>query len=49
MANDAGGASRKAKRRALQKAAGWPAHDKLILVAVLIGAVAVIVIWVVLV
>jgi hypothetical protein len=49
MANDADRAGRAAKRRrVLRKAAGRPAHDKLILVALLIGAIAVIVIWLVL-
>jgi hypothetical protein len=49
MANDADRAGREAKRRrVLRKAAGRPAHNKLILLAVLIGAIAVLVIWLVL-
>jgi hypothetical protein len=49
MAHDADRAWRKAKRRRdLRKAAGQPTHDKLILVVLLIGAAAVVVIWLVL-
>jgi len=49
MANDADRAGREGKRRrVLRKAAGRPDHNKLTLLAVLIGAIAVIVIWLVL-
>jgi hypothetical protein len=49
MANDADRAGREGKRRrVLRKTAGLPAHNKLTLLAVLIGAIAVIVIWLVL-